>query len=305
MRLTTLSLLAALLAAPVLAEAGDNDPSLQNDVVYGKGGDEDLRLDLASPAGEGPFPAVVVIHGGGWSRGNKAQFRFLIKMLAENGYVAASVGYRLAPAARSPSQVEDVKCAVRFLRAKADELHIDKEHIGAIGFSAGGHLALMLGVADKSDALEGSGGYAKQSSRVQAVVNFFGPAELRGPSPNPVAASILRTFIGGSFKEKPKAYAKASPVTFISKDDAPVQTHHGTADPLVPYEQATILKEALDEAGVRNELHSVEGAGHGWRGAALEESLSKSLAWFDRHLKNASEAPKAEKPKAKKRKKFY
>ena len=140
---------------------------LKQDVVYGKGGNEVLRLDLATPAqGAGPFPALVCIHGGSWRSGDKSWYRNQILTFAEQDYVAVSINYRLAPQYKFPAQVEDAKCAVRFLRAHAAEFKIDPAKLAAIGDSAGGHLALMLAFMDPADGLEGSGGYPEQSSKV-------------------------------------------------------------------------------------------------------------------------------------------
>src|SRR5262249_22409445 len=146
-----------------------------------------LQLDLAMPKdGDGPFPAVVCIHGGGWRGGSRQDLtrsipplggRSLIEYLAGRGYVAATVSYRLAPKDKFPAQIEDCKAAVRWLRANAKKYKINPERFGAVGFSAGGHLVSLLGTSDKDDALEGNGGNPEQSSRVQAVVNFFGPTD--------------------------------------------------------------------------------------------------------------------------------
>ena len=166
---------------PVAATAA-NGPAVheESDVVFGKGGDVDLKLDLAMPAdGAGPYPAVVCIHAGGWVGGKRQEMSQTIRTLAGRGYVAVSPDYRLAGAhARFPAQVEDCKAAVRWLRANAVKYKIDPNHIGAVGFAAGGHLACMLAVTDKGDGLEGSGGNADVSSRVEAVVSFFGPSDL-------------------------------------------------------------------------------------------------------------------------------
>ncbi|MCY2966890.1 MAG: SMP-30/gluconolactonase/LRE family protein [Planctomycetota bacterium] len=162
----------------VAAAAAPPKPAyeLQEALEYGTAGDEKLTLHLARPTtGAGPFPVVVFIHGGGWAGGNKDVHKNEIIEAAKRGYVSISVGYRLAPKHRFPAQVEDVKCAVRWLRAHAKELNIRADKIGAVGFSAGAHLAMMLGTMDKGDGLEGNGGWADQSSKVQAVVETCSP----------------------------------------------------------------------------------------------------------------------------------
>src|SRR5262249_18458655 len=149
------------------------------DLVFGKGGGADLKLDLAMPKeGDGPFPAVVCIHGGGWVGGDRKQMKQTIEVLAGRGYVAISPEYRLAPRDRFPAQIEDCKAAVRWLRANAGKYHVDPRRIGSVGFAAGAHLACLLGVTKKDDGLEGKGGNPEQSSAVQAVVSFFGPTDL-------------------------------------------------------------------------------------------------------------------------------
>src|SRR5262245_50768799 len=167
----------ALACSPGMASAaGGQQPKVrvERDIVYGKGGRVELRLNLALPEGKGPFPAVVCIHGGGWYQGQRQDMDFMTEVLARRGYVAATVSYRPAPGARFPAQIEDCKAAVRWLRANARRYHINPGRIGATGPSAGGHLACLLGVTGKKDRLEGGGGNPGHSSRVQAVVSFFG-----------------------------------------------------------------------------------------------------------------------------------
>jgi len=138
-----------------------------------------LKLDLASPKGlDHAVPAIVVIHGGGWMAGKRQDMTSFAKEAAAHGYVAATISYRFAPKHRFPAQIEDSKCAVRYLRAHAKELNIDPKRIGAMGVSAGAHLAMMLGAMDSADAMEGDGGNPEQPSKVQAVVSFVGPVNL-------------------------------------------------------------------------------------------------------------------------------
>src|SRR5256885_1883508 len=186
------SLLSALavafaLAAPAWAQdkKGKVEPqppegvAYEKDVEFGSGGDATLKLDIARPEkADKRLPCIVVIHGGGWRGGNFKVHVPQIFDFAKQGYVSATVQYRLVPAARWPAQIEDVKCAVRYLRANAEKYGIDKERFGAIGFSAGAHLSMLLGTMDQKDGLEGSGGNANESSKVQAVVSYFGPTDL-------------------------------------------------------------------------------------------------------------------------------
>ncbi len=276
-------------ASPVCGADDPKAPSVQ-EIVYSKAGSSELKLDLMSPTGgEGPFPAVVIIHGGAWRAGDKSDVRGLMPAFVRQGYVAVSPQYRLCPKERFPAQVHDVKAAVRWIKANAKKYGIDPHRIGAIGFSAGGHLALMLGVTAPSDGLEGDGesSAAGGDSRVQAVVNFFGPTDLAANDIPPISQPLVKDFLGGTPQEKPDAARKASPLTYVSKDDAPVLTFQGTSDPLVPYTQAIKLAQAMSTAEVPGRVELMVGASHGWRGAELERTTREALAFFDQYLKKA------------------
>lgn len=258
----------------------------ERDVVYGKGGGEDLKLNLGRPKEQsGPTPCVVVIHGGGWAAGNKNGHDAQVKELAKRGYVAATVGYRFAPKHPFPAQVEDVKCAIRFLRANAEKYQIDKDRIGAVGFSAGAHLSMMLGAMGKEDGLEGDGGNPDQPSQVNAVVSWFGPTDLTTPDWPEVTGKILRDFLGGPRAEKPELYKKASPVTYVSGKSAPMLLIQGTKDRLVPWTQATHMADALTKAGVYGRVDLIVGADHGWGGAELQRTADETWAFFDQFLR--------------------
>lgn len=257
------------------------------DIVYGRGGDEDLRLDLSRPKdAKKPLPAIVVIHGGGWQAGDRKAHDNLTWLFAQRGYASATVQYRLAPKYRWPAQVEDVKCAVRFLRANAEKYGLDGKHIGAVGFSAGAHLALMLGTVD-DPALEGKGGWEKESSKVQAAVSFFGPTDLLAKDLPEQSLGILKEFLGGTQEEKSDAYRAASPLAHVSAGDAPVLMFQGTKDPLIPTGQATVMDEALRKAGVKSRCDILEGAGHGWKDPELTRTLDATYEFFDAELKPA------------------
>ncbi len=224
-------------------------------VVYGKAGEVDLLLDVYKPPEkfEGKRPGVLWIHGGGWTRGDRGSMRFEASELALEGYVGCSCDYRLAPAFPFPAAVEDVKCAVRWMRANAERLRLDPDRIAAIGTSAGGHLALMAGLADASAGLEGKGGHPDVSSRVQAVVSGFGPTDFT----TGLGAGKVEAFTAGKDKE-------ASPITYVSADDPPVLLLHGTADELVPFSQSERLADALKAARVPVTLVPARGAPHGY-----------------------------------------
>ena len=259
----------------------------EHDVVFGKGGDQELKLDLAMPKdGTGPFPVVICLHGGGWTRGDRADMKITLEALARRGYVAVSPDYRLAPKDRFPAQIEDCKAAVRWLRANAETYKINPDRIGVVGFSAGAHLACLLGVTRKEDGLEGTGGNPDQSSSVQAVVSFFGPTDLTGQGfGKDVEKQSFVPLLGGTLAEKKDAYLKASPITYAGKHAPPFLFFHGTNDHLVPVKQSELLADKLKEAGVKTELVVLEGAGHGWEGETLQKSIAKMMIFLDDQLK--------------------
>jgi len=250
------------------------------DVVYGVGGDTELKLDVYipdEPVGC-PTPAVVFIHGGGWRQGDKYPSR--VPLLVEAGFIAVSINYRLSDVAPFPAAVEDAKCAVRWLRAHAEEYNVDVDKIGVWGGSAGGHLSLMVGLADGSLGLEGSGGWGEYSSRVQAVCSFYGPtdltaiAEQRGQPNRDLAHNA---FIGGTLDEMPDAFRLASPVHLVTADDPPLLMVHGDGDATVPLEQSQLLLDAYREREMEATLVVVENAGHGFK-PLDEKQISPSLA---------------------------
>jgi len=258
----------------------------ESDVVYGKGGDVDLRLNIGRPReSSGPLPCVVVIHGGGWAAGNKNGHNAQVHEFVQKGYVSATIHYRFAPKYVFPAQVEDVKCAIRYLRANAEKYGIDKNRIGAVGFSAGAHLSMMLGAMDKEDGLEGEGGNPDESSKVNAVVSFFGPTDLATDDWPDRTIPILKSFLGGTKAEKTEAYRKASPISYVNAGDAPMLIFQGTKDVLVPWAQATSMGEALTKAGVYGRVELILGANHGWGGADAKRTADETVAFFDQFLK--------------------
>jgi acetyl esterase/lipase len=258
------------------------------DVVYGKGGKQDLKLDLYMPLQPGePTPAIVFIHGGGWREGSKSDLRSFCQAFAKMGYVAVTVDYRLAPANRWPAQIEDVKCAVRWLRANAKRLRVDPERIAAAGSSAGGHLALLLGFTQAKDGLEGTGGWPNQSSQVSAVVNIVGPTDLAERDWSEPVEQLLINFLGGSRTQIADVFRQASPLTYLRKDAPPVLTWHGTKDDLVPYSQATKLDAAMKQIGASSQLETIEGKGHGddWTQADWTRVAIGSMAFLGEQFK--------------------
>jgi acetyl esterase/lipase len=290
-RLRAWGLLAvALMATAATARAADEPKSsTAYDVTYTTVDGQDLKLDIVRPTeGDGPFPVVFVIHGGAWRGGNKTDTRPALKEMAKRGYVAVSPQYRLIPKAIFPAQVHDVKAAVRWIKVHAKDYQADPAHIGAIGFSAGGHLALMLGVTAPDDGLEGNADKDGPDSRIQAVVNYFGPTDLAAKDIPDVSKPLLNDFLGGTPSEKAEVAKQASPVTFVTKDDAPVLTFQGTKDPLVPPTQAVKLANAMSAAGVPGRVELLIGAGHGWQGDELARTLLETTVFLNHYLKPAS-----------------
>jgi acetyl esterase/lipase len=278
------------LSTPLIAQERPPEIVVEEGVVYGKGGGRDLKLNLARPKdGDGPFPMIVCIHDGGWIAGKREDMATTIEVLARRGYIAVTLDYRLAPDHRFPAPIEDCKAAVRWLRANAKKYHGDADHIGVLGTSAGGHLACLLGVTDKADGLEGTGGNADQSSRVQAVVSFSGPTDLASDEWGAVAVETnLMPLLGGPLKEKKDVYRKASPSSYSGKGAPPFLLFHGSADRVVPLDQTKRFAEKLDKAGAQSRVILVEGAGHGlktWKGDALLAALDQTMKFFDSHLK--------------------
>ncbi len=259
------------------------------DVVYGNGGGQDLKLDVFSPThGVEPSPAVVILHGGGWQQGSKNDLRDTARWLAGEGYVAATVGYRFAPQYKFPAQIEDAKCAVRWLRTNAELYHVDGERIGAVGLSSGGHLALLLGLTSPSDGFEGSGGHAEYSSQVCVVVNVYGPTDLTQTNWSGPLENVLRDLLGSDRSTQPEAYRIASPLRYVHKGAPPILTIHGTNDLIVPYQQAESLDTALHGVGAVSQVESFPGAGHGetWGPEEFRRYESATLEFLDKHLKN-------------------
>lgn len=281
---TALAVIALLFVA-----AARRNPELvvERNLVYGRGGGAELKLDLAMPkAGDGPFPAIVFLHGRGWREGDRQEMNHFIEGVARMGYVGVTVEYRLVPLARFPAPVEDCKAAVRWLRANAGEYRIRPERIGVVGFSAGGHLACMLGVTGEKDGLEGTGGNPDQPSRVQAVVSFFGPTDFSTRDwPRDLEREVIVPFLGASFADKSDVYQRASPITYVTKDAPPFLLFHGTEDELVPVDQSKRLAQKLKSFGVPVQLVLLEGEHHGFTDAKNQESMKKMMDFLAERLK--------------------
>jgi acetyl esterase/lipase len=263
---------------------------MQADLVYATYGAREMHLDLFLPKrGTGPFPAVVYIHGGGWSGGNKGAFRRQAAYMATQGFVGACIEYRLSGEAKFPAAVNDAKAAVRWVRANAARYRINPDKIGAAGGSAGGHLVAMLGTTHKVREFDRGGGNESVSSRVQAVAAFNPAVDLvsMGKLASTATSHPLYTFLGATYAERPDLYAKASPITYVDRDSAPHLFLHGTGDTTVPYQQSVDMMKKLKEAGVLAEIFSAEGAAHGFfnRPPWFEPTLKRMEEFFLQVLK--------------------
>lgn len=257
-----------------------------------------LHLDMLcpSPLPATPAPAVLYFHGGGWSEGERSTglYPWLNPLLAAHGFITVSVTYRLSRFVPFPAQIYDAKVAVRWVRAHAEQYHINPERIGAWGDSAGGHLAALLGVTGDFPALEGDCGSPGYSSRLQAIVTRSAPynflntgGQLINDAPSPVTQ-----LFGGMVSEREELMRIASPISHVRPDIPPFQIVHGTLDETVPFDQAEQFTQALKAVGNEVDFLPISGAYHNlcqeellpWTDTPWEEMGWKALAFFQLHL---------------------
>jgi acetyl esterase/lipase len=281
----------------LMRQAGQQTHDLPSNVIcrreieFGKGGQRPLRMNVVQPhvLPELPMPVLVWVHGGGWCKGDKEEGIRRLVPFANDGYFCASIEYRLSSEAIFPAQLEDCKCAIRFLRAHAKDFHLNAERIGVWGASAGGHLAALLGTTHHIQELEGEGGWENFSSRVQAVCDWFGPTdflkmnEFPGKIDHDAADSPESMLIGGPIQENREQAARANPITYITTDTAPFLIMHGDNDYLVPLNQSQLLFEALKKSNVEVTFEIIVGGGHGnhFNSPALLEQIKR---FFNTHL---------------------
>lgn len=282
----------------LLANAPKPSFTLISDVQYCTGAGKPLLMDvfISEHRSTLRMPAVLWIHGGGWERGDK-NGNSGAQLLAAQGFVTASLFYRLSGDSPFPADIEDCKCAIRFLRANASRFGIDPERIGVAGASAGGHLAELVATTDRSAGLEGDGGWEGVSSKVQAAAAYYGVSDFT------VGATQFQHHTGqvviklfrGTEKEKPELYRMASPIFYVSKDDPPLLLVHGEEDDLVPFDQSVRMAEAYRRASLPVEFIPVKHAGHDFRqigdapiSPSLDQIHQETINFFKRYLMPAT-----------------
>jgi len=234
-------------------------PKVDLHVTYSKATGQDLKMDIYHPETPATKAAVIVIHGGAWIGGDRKDMKPICELISKSGMLAASIQYRFAPKTRWPGFYDDVQTAVRYLRANAQKLGIDPNRIGATGASAGGHLALLLGVSDTRDKQTSE--YPSFPSRVSAVLDIFGPTDMSRDYPQSYDM-LFMTILGKARKDSAEEIKAASPVSYIDKRTAPVFIIHGLADPVVPVAQSKWLESKLRTNGTFVEAHYIDGMKH-------------------------------------------
>ncbi len=278
---------------------------MYEDVLVGMAGNREIYASIAVPevAPDAAMPAVVYIHGGGWNHGDRKQaLSNISNYVLKRGYIGVALSYRLTPEAPFPAQIQDVKLGIRFLRAHAAEYFIDPSRIGVWGSSAGGHLAALLGTTGDLGAgspitldngntvpvpdLSGTGGWPEYSDKVQAVADWFGPADFTTEFANNYS-SVTALLGGKKAFTVPNEARLAMPGTYASPDDPPFWIRHGDADSTIPYENSVKFAGQLTAAGVQVvDFKLVPGQGHGFTGAASETANAEAWAFLDQYVKN-------------------
>ena len=256
------------------------------------------KLDIFMPEGKGPFPSVILIHGGAFKAGDKSNEYMLAKKLVNNGFVAISINYRLSAEATFPTPVHDCKAAVRYVRAHAKKYNINPDKIGTWGASAGGYFASMLGTSSHDVFLNGAvGDYADVSTEVHAVINWYGPIDFSTMIPQSKALGFPSDYsvenetryLGADANDSANAelVTKANPATYLDKNTPPFWIAVGSQDPLIPYLQSQYFAEKIAHILGKDkvEFNRLEGVGHGGELFETEQNLNKAINFFNKHLK--------------------
>ena len=266
-----------------------DDATVLRDLAYVTRGHARQRLDLYRPKGS-HLPLIINVHGGGFMMGDKADM-VPLEYLAQ-GYAVASINYRLSGDALFPAQIEDCKAAVRWLRAHANTYGLDPDRFAAWGASAGGHLVAMLGTTAGMRDFD-TGELLDVSSRVQAVVDYFGPTDFLQMDTHRLASGMVHDpadspesmLVGGAIQENRAKVARANPIAYVTRDAPPFLIVHGDSDPLVPHHQSELLAAALTQAGVSVTFYTVKGGGHG--GFSDPRVAELTVEFLATHLKPA------------------
>lgn len=292
-----LTLTAPPAAQAQLSEVGsylatlDNAYQIVPNVTYHVASGVENKLDLYLPKNaSSETPVLLLIHGGGWVGGLKETYVMRLLPYLEKGFAVVNVEYRMAEVALAPAAVEDCLCALRWIARNAEQYNLDASRVVVTGMSAGGHLSLTTGMIPSSAGLDRqcperafSGPRPADPATVVAIVNWYGITDvvdlLDGPNTKGYAVEWL-----GSLPNREDVAARVSPLTYVREGLPPILTIHGDADPIVPYEHATRLKDKLDAAGVTNELHTVPGGGHGrFSDSETIEIYGKIFSFLARH----------------------
>jgi acetyl esterase/lipase len=271
--------------SPAPASGAPAAGPVHSNITYGVAGGETLLLDVFEPANNTgqPRPAIVLVHGGGWTGFDKSTMQPLARFLALAGFVAVPVNYRLFhdDATRWPAQLDDVQRAVRWVRANSAKYNIDPAHIGAYGHSAGAQIATLLGMMETRDNSDVT--LAKYSSKVQAVVDASGPTDFTKDTDDD-AKPFLTNFLGADFATHPAVWRDASPLFHVAKSNAPILIIHGTHDEMVPISQAEELNDALTKAGATVKFLRLDSDHMFHEPGPHRQLVLETQAFFDRYL---------------------
>jgi acetyl esterase/lipase len=289
--LTGAALVAQLSPVETHAAQLQNHYSIRANVVYGRENNYETKLDAyIRRDAQGPQPALIFIHGGGWIGGTKEAAFFSLEPWLAMGWNVFNVEYRMAQTSLAPAAVEDCQCALRFIVGHAKEYNVDVNRVVVMGESAGGHLALTTAMIPASVGFERqcpaefgmnafTGGGEKELPKVAAVLDWYGITDLNdmlsGPNQRAYAVEWF-----GSLPNKEELAKKVSPLTYVRRDVPPILIIHGDADPIVPYSQATRLRDALTTAGAPNDMYTVHGGGHGNYSAAERVKIYEKIHEF-------------------------
>lgn len=252
---------------------------VMRDLVYAERASGPLAADLYLPAGDGPFPGILMVHGGAWMAGHKTHSAWHARRLARAGFAAIAIDYRLAPVHKFPAQLDDCHQAFQWIVARAAGYRIDARRLGAFGYSAGGHLVCLLGsklAQDLAPARTGDG-------RLRAIVAGGAPCDFRG---EPLVSSKLVYWLGGTRSDLPEVYRLASPAEFAAPHVPPIFFFHGERDRIVPKQNPLLLNQQLQRLGVASEVYVVPQAGH-VKAFLDAQAFDRSVQFLSHHLSHA------------------